>query len=325
MKPGDLEKNGLMQFPAIMGGIVPVYNIKGIGSGQLRFTGPVLAGRRADGKWRWVASYGAPCYSDKGEFMRVLGNDPNITEQAERNKALIELDRRRNELLALVSHELRNPLAAIKNSLGLIKKTPDAFPDIHRRALEVIERQSTQLVRLVEDLRDLQRVTAGKFRISKKFLNLEEVLAQAIETASPDAERANQSIVLQMPFEATFVKGDEVRLCQVFANLINNASKFSPPGSKISLKVSASTDEVTISVKDNGIGIEKDQLGRIFEMFAQARQHSERSNTGMGLGLALAKELVQLHDGAIEAISDGPGKGSEFIVRLPSVAADVTH
>lgn len=232
-------------------------------------------------------------------------------EQRER-----EADRRKDEFLATLAHELRNPLAPISNATSLLKLA-HSDRNIFERATGTIERQLTHLVRLVDDLLDMSRISRGKLDLRREHIELASVIYQAVETCRPMAEAARQEITVTLPAQPIYLDADPVRLSQVVSNLLNNASKFAGECGQISLTVSRRDSEVKISVRDNGIGIPPAMLNAIFEMFLQVDQSLERSQSGLGIGLTLAKRLVELHNGSIEALSEGLGKGCEFIVRLP--------
>ena len=232
-------------------------------------------------------------------------------EQRER-----EADRRKDEFLATLAHELRNPLAPIFNATSLIKLAP-GDRDTAGRAAAMIDRQLIHLVRLIDDLLDTSRISRGKLELRRECVELAPVIQQAVETCRTLAASAGQELSVTVPAQPIYLYADPVRLAQVVANLLNNACKFTPPGGNISLTVEPHEKEVIIKVKDNGVGIPPLMLGTIFEMFSQVDSSLERSQNGLGIGLTLAKRLIELHGGDIHAQSDGLHKGSEFIVRLP--------
>ena len=236
-------------------------------------------------------------------------------EQRER-----EADRRKDEFLATLAHELRNPLAPIRNATSVLKlayNDREAF----EQATETIERQLGQLVRLIDDLLDASRISRGKLELRRERVELAPIIHQAVETCRPMAECANHEVTVTLPPQPVYLDADPVRLSQVVCNLLNNACKFVGQGGRISLTAERHDNDVVIAVKDNGIGIPPDKLDCIFEMFSQVDQSLERSHGGLGIGLTLARRLVELHGGSIEARSEGIGQGSEFVVRLP-VAVD---
>lgn len=228
-----------------------------------------------------------------------------------------EADRRKDEFLATLAHELRNPLAPILNAISVLKLTyndREAF----ERATEMIGRQLTQLVRLIDDLLDVSRISRGKLELRRERVELAPIVHQAVETCRPMADLAGQEVTVALPPEPVYLDADPIRLSQVVSNLLNNACKFGGQRGRISLTAERWDHDVVITVKDNGIGIPRDKLDSIFEMFSQVDQSLERSQGGLGIGLTLSKRLVELHGGSIEARSEGLGKGSEFIVRLPA-------
>jgi signal transduction histidine kinase/ActR/RegA family two-component response regulator len=233
-------------------------------------------------------------------------------EQRER-----EVDRRKDEFLATLAHELRNPLAPISNATSLLSL---AYEDrgVFQQATETIQRQLGQLVRLIDDLLDASRISQGKLELRHERVELATIVRQAVETCHPLAECANHEVTVSVPQQPIYLNADPVRLSQVVSNLLNNACKFAGDGGKISLTAKRHENEVVISVRDNGIGIPSDKLVYIFEMFSQVDQSLERSHGGLGIGLTLARRLVELHGGSIEAHSEGIGQGSEFLVRLPA-------
>lgn len=232
-------------------------------------------------------------------------------EQRER-----EADRRKDEFLATLAHELRNPLAPISNATSILKLAHDDR-EVFERATGTIERQLAHLVRLVDDLLDMSRISRGKLELRREHIELASVIHQAVETCRPMAEAASQEVTVTLPAQSIYLNADPVRLSQVVSNLLNNASKFAGQRGRINLTVSRRDRDVEITVKDDGIGIPPAMLNAIFEMFLQVDQSLERSQSGLGIGLTLARRLVELHNGHIEALSEGLGKGSEFVVRLP--------
>ena len=231
---------------------------------------------------------------------------------------LYEADRRKDEFLATLAHELRNPLAPIRTGLELMKRAGGQAAIIERTR-SMMERQLTQMVRLVDDLMDVSRISQGKLELHKERIPLASVLESAWETSRPLIDQMGHELTVTLPEQSIFVDADLTRLAQVFLNLLNNAAKYSARGGHIQLHVERQGSDVVVSVKDAGIGIEADQLLRIFEMFTQIGGSLERSQGGLGIGLSLVKRLVDMHGGSVEAKSEGRGMGSEFVVRLPVV------
>jgi PAS domain S-box-containing protein len=249
--------------------------------------------------------------------IRDITDRKRLERQLEaQTKNIGEASRLKSDFLAILSHELRNPLAAIRYALPQIDKAPLDQPA--RTALAVVSRQVTQLVRLVDDLLDVARITSGKIALKREPVTLGVVINAAVESVSPAIDAARHAFEIVMPDEPLWVDVDADRVSQVLINLLTNAAKYTPRGGKITLDVSRAIDQAVIRVRDNGMGIAEDQLPRLFEMFAQMNP-PELSQGGLGVGLTIANRLVQLHGGSIEAHSGGPGRGSEFVVRLPLV------
>ena len=229
---------------------------------------------------------------------------------------LREADRGKDEFLATLAHELRNPLAPIANSIEYLRLNPSSDPK-RRKLSDVIKRQVDHMRRLVDDLLDISRITSDKLELRKESVTLSQIIESAVETARPQIDAHAHELAVSLPAESISLEADPVRLAQVFSNLLNNAAKFTPRGGYVELLARREGTEVEVTVRDNGIGIEAGDLGRIFESFAQASHVPRRTRTGIGIGLAIARRLVDMHGGTINAGSAGPGLGSEFTVRLP--------
>jgi signal transduction histidine kinase/ActR/RegA family two-component response regulator len=234
--------------------------------------------------------------------------------------ALSEADRRKDEFLAMLAHELRNPLAPIRNVAYVLSK---GIADVEtvRRSGQMIERQANHLTRLVDDLLDVARITRGQVILRYEPLSLDTVVESAIETVQPVLEARRQTATLRQPSEKVFVDGDGVRLCQVVANLLTNASKYSPQGSRIAIVIDGSVAEASVAVRDTGVGIDPQLLPHLFDLFLQGDRTLDRSQGGIGVGLTIVKLLVEMHGGSVRASSAGLGRGSEFQIRLPRVRA----
>ena len=232
---------------------------------------------------------------------------------------LEEADRRKNEFLAMLGHELRNPLAPLSNALALLGPN-DPDPETVRWARDIMARQVRQMVRLVDDLFDLSRIMQGKLELRKERVELAAVIADAVETARPVIDAKGHELTLSLPSVPVVLDGDPMRLSQVLTNLLNNAAKYSEPGGHIVLSARREGIEVVIGVRDDGVGIAPEMLPRIFDLFMQDGLSADLSQGGLGVGLALVKSLVEIHGGIVEARSEGPGRGSEFLVRLPAPA-----
>jgi CheY-like chemotaxis protein/nitrogen-specific signal transduction histidine kinase len=230
---------------------------------------------------------------------------------------LLEADRRKDNFLATLAHELRNPLAPIRTSVQLLKQEHLAA-DVRARAYQVIDRQVDHTVRLIDDLLDVSRIAADKLELRQARVDLVQVVREAAETTAGAIERAAQRLELRLPAEPVYVTGDATRLTQVVANLVQNAGKYTPHGGHIAASVAVEDGSAAVRVRDNGVGIAPSFLPRLFERFSQGETPPDRSEGGLGLGLAVVHGIVTLHGGgSVEACSDGVGCGSEFIVRLP--------
>ncbi len=229
---------------------------------------------------------------------------------------LAAADQRKNEFLATLAHELRNPLAPMSNMLEVVKHSGDDR-EVLKRAHDTIERQLGQMVRLVDDLLDLNRITYDRLELRRSEVELASVIQQAVEVARPLIDAAGHDLTVELPEELIYLNADRARLAQVFGNLLNNSSKYTRSNGRISVSAKRVDDEVVVTVKDNGAGIPQDKLDSIFDMFMQVDLTAERSQGGLGIGLTLVKRLAEMHGGSIEARSAGEGQGSEFIVRLP--------
>ena len=268
--------------------------------------------RGTDGKYRWFLSRALPIRDADGNVVRWFGTNTDVTEQRAAEEALKEADRRKDEFLATLAHELRNPLAPIGNTLEILKRKGAATHET-----TTIERQLGHLVRLVDDLLDVDRITRGKVAIVRERVELADVVRQAVETCGSLPEGSDRRPSVNLPATPVYLHADPVRLAQAFGNLLNNALKYTEPDGRVSLTADVDDETVTVAVKDDGIGIAAENLSCIFDLFTQADDSPERAHKGLGVGLTLAKRMVEMHDGTIEAISKGYGGGSEFVIRLP--------
>ncbi len=244
-----------------------------------------------------------------------------VAERRRAEEALREADRRKDEFLATLGHELRNPLTPIQNSLEILRLAPPT-PEVITRVRAMVERQMEHLMRLVDDLLDVSRVTRGKIRLVLERLDLQDVIDFAIEQARPVIQDAGLKLQRKLPEGPLIVSGDRVRLVQVLSNLLNNAAKFTERGGTVTLSAAKVDSHFEIRVKDTGIGIPKEVMGQLFELFSQVSKTLHRTSGGLGIGLALVRRLVELHGGTVEAFSDGIGRGAEFVVQLPSHPPD---
>jgi CheY-like chemotaxis protein len=237
-----------------------------------------------------------------------------------RVEALERAERQTNEFLAMLAHELRNPLAPISNALNLLARKP-AADATEQWVRDVLERQTGQMSRLVDDLMDVSRITRSAISLTREPVDMRHVVRVAADASLQWMEARGHSLLLDLPDDELAVQGDEVRLVQVVQNLLDNAAKYTPQGGRIEVRARRDARGIMVSVKDNGVGMEPDMLRAAFELFRQGRQGLDRPEGGLGIGLTLVRRLVALHGGTVEALSAGPGKGSEFVVRLPAAGA----
>jgi len=269
---------------------------------------------RPDGSRRVALAHANPFYDEAGRVVGAVNVLVDITERQRAEDAEREASRRKSEFLAMLSHELRNPLAPLRNGLQIMRLADDRAALVQARTM--MERQLGQMVRLIDDLLDLSRIAQGKIELRKQRIDLATVVRDAVETSGPFIEACGHELTVALPPRTVYVDADRTRLAQVFVNLLHNSTKYTPPGGRIGLTVEAQGSDVVVKVQDNGIGISADTLPKIFDMFAQVDRSLDRSQGGMGIGLSLVRGLVEMHGGRVEVHSDGPGRGSEFIVRL---------
>ena len=282
--------------------------------------------RRSDGQHITVSLTLSPLKDAAGNVIGASKIARDVTERRRlednlRKLAndLAETDRRKNEFLATLAHELRNPLAPISNMMEVVKRG-GSNGELLKQAHETIERQLAQMVRLVDDLLDLNRITHDRLELRRSDVELATVIQQAVEVARPLIDAAGQKLTIDLPDESIYLNADSARLAQVFGNLLNNSCKYTRPNGAISLRATRNgNDEVLVSVKDNGAGIPSDKIDSIFDMFMQVDRSSDRTQEGLGIGLTLVKRLIEMHGGSIEARSAGEGQGSEFVVHLPII------
>jgi len=271
--------------------------------------------RRHDGEFRWLIDNGVPRFRPDGEFDGYIGSCSDVTEYKNAETELRRADRRKDEFLATLAHELRNPLAPIRSGLQAIKMV--GVDGIVEQATSMMERQLLQMTRLVDDLLDVSRLTNGKLELRTERIQLQEVIAAALETSRPVIEQQSIGLTVVLPDEPIFVDGDSIRLAQVVSNLLNNSAKYTHRDGHIRVSVTRDGETAVLAVADNGIGIPTHMLEAVFEMFTQVDRTLEKTSGGLGVGLSLVKGLIQLHGGTIEAFSAGEGRGSELVVRLP--------
>ncbi|HEX5209107.1 MAG TPA: response regulator [Steroidobacteraceae bacterium] len=247
-----------------------------------------------------------------------------IAERTRAEQALKEADRHKDEFLAMLAHELRNPLAPIHNAIELMRLKPLEDPQL-TWAQDVIARQLTYLTRLVDDLLDVSRITRGKINLARQVVELEGLISRAVETVHPLFDEHRHQLTLELPEPGVRLWGDPTRLTQAIANVLGNAAKYTDAGGQISLTSVVHDGHVEIRVRDNGIGIRPELLPHVFELFTQIERQDGRAQAGLGIGLALVQRLVQMHQGEVTAVSEGPGKGSEFVIRLPRLLSETNQ
>ncbi len=273
--------------------------------------------RRFDGEYHWFKTRGVPLRDRHGKIAYWFGTSTDIEDVKRLEAELRETDRRKNEFLAILAHELRNPLAPIRNGLRVLRLANDL--ETREQALEMMERQLGQLVRLIDDLLDISRISRNKLELRRARIRLASVVENAVETARPLIDVKGHVLTVSLPPQPIFLNADLTRLAQVFWNLLNNSAKYTDPKGKIEFSAQMNGSELVVRVRDTGIGIPAPALPTIFNLFSQVDHSLERSQGGLGIGLALVKGLVEMHGGAVEAHSEGVGRGSEFVVRLPVV------
>ena len=273
----------------------------------------------SDGGLRWLEVTASLDRDAAGLPQRMLGVNVDISERKESELALREADRRKDEFLATLAHELRNPLAPIRNSLSILRLTGDVSPATER-IYEMMERQVNQMVRLVDDLLEVSRITRGRIALRKEPVEVAMAVRSAIETSRPLIAAAEHELHVSLPNSPLSVEADPVRLSQVIANLLNNSAKYTKPGGQIWLNADQRDNHVAISIRDNGIGIPAKMLPNIFQMFTQVDTEHKGAQAGLGIGLALVKTLVEMHSGRVEVHSDGVDQGSTFTILLPLAA-----
>jgi PAS domain S-box-containing protein len=272
--------------------------------------------RRGDGAWRWLASYAAPRFAPSGEFLGLVGSSPDITDLKDAEAALREADRRKDEFLATLAHELRNPLAPLRSGLGVLQRAGDNAA-ARAQVVAAMDRQVTHMVRLVDDLLEVSRITRGVIQLREESVDLVAVVAGAIESAMPSLQAAHQHLRVKLPAEPLWLRADPVRIAQVVGNLLNNATKYSDAGGHIEVSLQRESDEAVLVIRDDGVGIPPEVMPRMFELFAQVDRHLGRAQGGLGIGLALVKRLVAMHGGTVGCASEGVDRGASFTVRLP--------
>jgi len=272
--------------------------------------------RRQDGVYCWFMTQAVPLKDNQGAVLAWFGATTNINDLKELQEQLRSADRRKDEFLATLAHELRNPLAPVKNSLELLKLA-GSDPARIESSLTIMERQIVHMIRLIDDLMDVNRITRNKLVLKKDTILVKDIMEHALEICRPLSERFGHVLHVAYPEEPLFLNADMTRLSQVFGNLLSNACKYTRPGGRIDFRAWRDKQIIVMEVKDTGVGISPEMLPQVFELFTQVDQSLERSEGGLGIGLSLVKRLVEMHGGSVEGRSAGLGKGSEFVVRLP--------
>ncbi|NUO73493.1 MAG: response regulator, partial [Frateuria sp.] len=264
----------------------------------------------------WVTARGAAVRDAGGRVVGLRGTVQDITERKMAEEALRQADVRKDEFLATLAHELRNPLAPIRNGLELLRRTPaDSATAV--RARELMDRQLSHLVRLVDDLLDVSRVSQGKIALRRELVSLQSVMELALEICTPLVQAAQHRLQVDLPQQAVLLDADPTRVAQVLGNVLNNAARYTPAGGFIRVHAwRPGGDRVAIEISDNGTGIPREMLERVFDLFTQVDGPERNTHSGLGIGLALARRLVELHGGSIRAASEGPGQGSTFTIEL---------
>lgn len=263
---------------------------------------------------RLVPEFG-PC----GSVEHVLSVTHDVTDRKTYEEALAKADQLKDEFIATLAHELRNPLAPVRTGLKVLRITKD--DEVFRKTLAMMDRQLGQMTRLIDDLLDVSRITSSKVQLRIERISMRAIVEAAVEAARPILETARHTLVVKLPPQPLWLDADPTRLAQVIGNLLNNAAKYSQDESHIHLSVSQQGSQVVIKVSDTGLGIPEDMLSQVFEMFTQVNRTLDRAQGGLGIGLALVKQLVEMHNGSVVAESAGTGEGSTFTVRLPVAAA----
>jgi PAS domain S-box-containing protein len=276
--------------------------------------------RTRSGEHRWFYMSGEAVAGESGKPYRMAGSIIDIHGRKAAEAALHEANRRKDEFIATLAHELRNPLAPIRTGLQILGAAP-AGSDSAVKAREIIERQLIHMVRLVDDLLDISRITSAKVKLDKAQISVQQAVEASIEASAPYIAAAGQQLTVSMPDEPIPIFADLTRMAQAIGNILNNAAKYTPRGGHIGLAASREGDEAVIRISDNGAGIPADMLDRVFDMFTQVGETMSDAQGGLGIGLSIVRRLIDLHEGSVQATSGGPGHGSEFTIRLPCAQA----
>ncbi|WP_236618555.1 hybrid sensor histidine kinase/response regulator [Rhodopirellula europaea] len=276
--------------------------------------------RGKDGQYRWFLSRAVPIRDEQGSIVRWFGTNTDINELRETQQLLHDADRRKDEFLAMLAHELRNPLAPIRSGLDLLALADD---DEHRDVVRVMQEQVTHVVRLVDDLLDVSRIMRGKVELRKERIEFQSTVQKAIDAVQDTIASHGHSLTTTLPEETIWLEADPIRIVQVLENLLSNATKYMDGSGTIELSACVKNDSLLIQIQDEGIGIDQEFLPKVFDLFAQSDRSLDRSKGGLGIGLTLVKQLLEMHGGNIHAESDGLGKGTSFHIELPIASSTV--
>jgi PAS domain S-box-containing protein len=280
------------------------------------FSATVRLWNTRHGGYRWCEMRGVPVLGPGGEVSEWVGTCLDIDDKVRAEQELLDADRRKDEFMATLAHELRNPLAPMLNAVHILERRGHDDPQL-AWARDIIARQIEQASRLLDDLLDASRIKEGKVALRKSRITLGSVLEQAVEVSRPLLEQHGHCFELDLPAGPVYLDADPARLVQVFTNLLNNAAKYTEPGGWVRLALRVHGHRAVVSVADTGIGLDPDMRSRIFDVFTQVESGAQQAQGGLGIGLAVVTSLVELHGGEVEARSKGLGRGSEFLVRLP--------
>jgi two-component system, chemotaxis family, CheB/CheR fusion protein len=284
---------------------------------QVRFTADFRF-RRHDGEYRWMRSDATPRFSDDGEFEGYVGATVDITERRNAEDALRLADRQKDEFLAMLAHELRNPLAPIRNASEILALRYSGDPGA-ATPLAMLSRQTDHLARLLDDLLDVTRIARGRVTLQQEPLEIGAIIEHAVETVSPLAKAKSQTLRVERDPTPLYVSGDRARLVQCLTNILQNAVKFTNDGGEIAIALRDAGPDLEVSIRDNGIGVPAELLPRVFDLFVQSERTLDRSQGGLGIGLSVVKRLVEMHGGAVGIASEGQGRGTTVTIRLPRI------